>query len=369
MNSQETNPGEIKHPIEAPRPPQRTRDLSFDAFRGIAILFVAMAHATVCGFEFHHAEAGRWYYYISISFREFVICAIPMFLFVSGYWLAGTRFESLSDYSAFLRKRLARILIPYLFWSAFFYAVHASRGGPYSAHDFAFKLLTGQVEGLYFFLVMLAQFYVLTPLFIRLSGVRGATWAIVCAHVLFVALLYALRFGYDKNISFTYIKIPFLSWLSLFYMGVIFRGRPDALERVKASWLAGAAALFYLLSLVEGGLLIHYDCFEFGISDIKYTTLLYGAAVVALFFKTRRYVNWPRFLVILGDYSFGIYFIHGFFMRALHKTLMPSIPALYNFQPLYQVTITFAAVGISCVIIHATRKVIGKESAARLLGF
>jgi len=48
---------------------------------------------------------------------------------------------------------------------------------------------------------------------------------------------------------------------------------------------------------------------------------------------------------------------------------VPRIPALYNFQPLYQVTITLAAVGICCVIIHATRKIIGKESAARLLGF
>lgn len=347
----------------------RVRDTSFEAFRGIAILLVVFAHCGVIGWDFRDATAGHWNYYYSLFVRQAVMCTLPIFLFVSGYWLANSRCASFKDYRVFIRKRLMRILIPYLFWSLFFYAMSSLRGQPHSVSDLAFKLITGQVEAPYFFILMLIQLYLITPFLIRLLDTEVSFAIIALVHALFVAFLYALRFWVDDDISFTYIKMPFLSWLSLFSLGIVLRRRPDALERMKASWFAFAAVLFLGLSLIEGGLLIGSGSFEFGISDIKYTTLLYGAATVLFLFKVRERVHWPRVLVFMGKYAFGIYFIHGFFVRGFHKALQPHVPALYQVQPLYQTAVFCAALGVCCAIILATRRIIGSERAGKWLGF
>ena len=63
--------------------PPRPRYISFDAFRGLAILLVAIAHCGALGWGFEHAASGRWNYYYSILLRETILCALPMFLFVS----------------------------------------------------------------------------------------------------------------------------------------------------------------------------------------------------------------------------------------------------------------------------------------------
>ena len=354
---------------DSPQPAPRSRDISFDAFRGIAILLVVIAHCGAIGWGFSDAVDGRWNYYYSIFLRQTILCALPIFVFVSGYWLASTRCASFQEYRTFLSKRLTRILIPYLFWSVFFYALFALRGQPHSISDFAFRLLTGQVEAAYFFLLMLIQFYLLTPFFIRLSNVPGSFAIVALAHALFVALLYALRLWVDKDISFAYIKMPFLSWMAFFYLGVILRRKPDALEAVKAPWLFCAAVFFLGLSILEGGMLIASGSFEFGISDIKNTTLLYAAAVLLFFFKIRGRIHWPQFLAIIGNYAFGIYFIHGFFLRGFHKAFMTRLPALYQIQPLYQIAVFCATLAVSCGIIYATRRVIGASRAEKWLGF
>ncbi len=348
---------------------QRPRDLSFDALRGLAIFLVVLSHAGVIGWYFKDAETGVWNFYYSMFVRQMVMCTIPIFLAVSGYWLAGARCESWADYRAFVKKRVTRIFIPYLFWSFFFYGIIVLRGQPHSLSDLIYKLLTGGVEGNYFFLLMLLQFYLLTPLFIRLAKVRGATALVVLVHVLFVAFIYALRFGYNKDIPFAYVKIPFVSWLCCFYVGVIYRLHPDFLSRSSVWWFAVSAPLLLLLSLVEGGLLTRYDYFEFAINDIKYSTLLYAIAVILLLFKIRLRVNWPPLLVFLGNYSFGIYFTHGFIMRGIHKVLLSRMPLVYNVQPVYQAILTVATFVVCCVVIYVTRKSIGKERAERLMGF
>jgi peptidoglycan/LPS O-acetylase OafA/YrhL len=348
---------------------KKTRDLSFDAFRGFAILLVAIAHAGVLGWSFKDSDAGYWNYYYSIGLRQFALCALPIFLTISGYWLGNIRFESKADYSTFIKKRLTRILIPYLFWSCFFYGLSALRGFDHSLPDFLSKLLTGRVEDPYFYLLMLIQFYLLTPVFIRLANARGGFVFVVTLHIISVAALYGLRLFINKDISFTFIKMPCLAWLSFFYLGVVLRSKPDLFVKIKTSHLCIAAVGLFIFSLIEGGIFIGNDYFELGISDIKFTSLLYGAAVVILFFNARESLHWPRWLAIVGDYSFGIYFIHGFFLRGAHKALAPHLSALYDIQPLYQLAIATIAVVASCFIIFTTRKIIGKDWAGRLFGF
>jgi fucose 4-O-acetylase-like acetyltransferase len=85
---------------------QENRDLSFDAFRGLAIIAVIAIHAIYLGGSPH--SPGFLYY------RQLLNFAIPAFFFMSGYWSSKKPIESLEGYKTFLTRKLSRIFVPYL---------------------------------------------------------------------------------------------------------------------------------------------------------------------------------------------------------------------------------------------------------------
>jgi fucose 4-O-acetylase-like acetyltransferase len=85
------------------------RDESFDFFRGIAIIAVVAIHVSSV-FNSYNSN-GLLLYRQSLNF------AVPLFLFISGYFLSNKKIDSFEEYKRFLTHRLSRVLVPYLFWS------------------------------------------------------------------------------------------------------------------------------------------------------------------------------------------------------------------------------------------------------------
>ena len=350
---------------DQPETRAKQRDVSFDAFRGLAIFFVVIAHTTAYGWL--DGSRTGFNFWFSVANRTFELCALPMFLFISGYWLATARFDSKGDYVKFLGKRVSRVAIPYLFWSVFFILLYSWRAHSFSAPGFIKKLVLGQAEGPYFFIVMLLQFYVLTPLFVYLSKKTYGLKLVVGCHAAFTIFLYVLRLVYFKDLSFAIVKLPFLTWLSFFFLGVYYRGKPGMLGKIKTSMIAALVVLLFASSVLESAVLLRFDYFELAISDVKITTFLYAASV--LFLLTRlRHLNWPRILVVMGDYAFGIFFIHGIILRQFASRL-GAISVLHECQPVFQLAVSLLTVGVCCVVIFTARKVLPGRIAGRLFGF
>ena len=86
----------------------KSRDLSFDAFRGLAIIAVVAIHA-MSVFEWGPSKTGVWDPFSVITYyRQSLSLAVPVFIFISGYWASIKPIESLSDYRIFLIKKLSR---------------------------------------------------------------------------------------------------------------------------------------------------------------------------------------------------------------------------------------------------------------------
>ncbi|MCJ7655830.1 MAG: acyltransferase, partial [Dehalococcoidia bacterium] len=90
---------------------QKDRDLSFDAFRGLAIIAVVAIHSWI------YPTTGVWNLFFIVTYRQLLNFAVPAFIFISGYWISKKPIKSLEDYKTFLIRRLPRVLIPYFFWS------------------------------------------------------------------------------------------------------------------------------------------------------------------------------------------------------------------------------------------------------------
>ena len=89
---------------------QKERDSSFDAFRGLATIAVVSIHAAYLVLIDDENQ-------FLTAYSQLLFFAVPVFIFISGYWSAQKPTGSLADYKTFLTKRLIRVLIPYLFWS------------------------------------------------------------------------------------------------------------------------------------------------------------------------------------------------------------------------------------------------------------
>ncbi len=348
----------------------KTRDVSLDAFRGIAIIAVVLAHAAGFGWGYQHQPDGAPYFWYSVFARNAALFALPTFLFFSGYLLAPIEIRSWADYVSFVRKRVLRIAIPYAIWSIAVATLTAVRAEPgsddRSLGAIVFKLLTGQADGPYYFILLMLQFYLLLPLMAWAARTGGRMLGTIALHAVFIAVGYVVQIFVWPDMPFHVNKTPFFMWLSLFPLGIYVRHHPQWVTRYDV-WLAVMAAVTLLaLQMIETAFLLD-ESFELAIADTRFSSLLYAAAVIAVFLRMRA-LPWPKPLWKLGQYSFGIFFIHGVLLRASAR-VFAVVPGLFEWFPLFHLAVSAASLLGSCVGIYLTRRAIGAERASRWLGF
>ena len=93
---------------------QKSRSLTIDATKGMAILLVMVGHVLV----WNHMEDG-------IIYDVIKVIQMPLFILVSGYLCGmGRKISSLSAYDAKLKKRALSYLTPFFFWIVLQHPLH-----------------------------------------------------------------------------------------------------------------------------------------------------------------------------------------------------------------------------------------------------
>ena len=93
---------------------QKSRSLTLDATKGLAILLVMTGHVLV----WNHMEDG-------IIYDVIKVIQMPLFILVSGYLCGmGRKISSLSAYGAKLKKRALSYLTPFFFWIVLQHPLH-----------------------------------------------------------------------------------------------------------------------------------------------------------------------------------------------------------------------------------------------------
>jgi len=130
---------------------------TINIIRIISILAVIMIHTTTRTIEAsnNNLQSLPWTLFLNQISRF----AVPMFFLVSGFVLE-LNYHSNPNYISYLKKRLSRILIPYLAWSAFYYFLI------YRQHTISYfsSLLAGNSSYQLYFIPTLLIFYLIFPL-------------------------------------------------------------------------------------------------------------------------------------------------------------------------------------------------------------
>jgi surface polysaccharide O-acyltransferase-like enzyme len=299
--------------------------------------------------------------------------AVPAFLFISGYWLSQKSIKSWGDYKSFLKRRFSRILVPYLFWSLVFLGYEACKAHEVSIVRILSKLLIGGASHHFYFIIVIAQLYLLTPILQYLNRKPYGFVSVLIFNIVTLLVWYVysrddLWFVEDPHCL---IHSPFLFWIIFYQIGLLV-GSDDNEGFVLQNFhflILFAVLVSLAVSWLEAIAISYYDNWLRAICALKYSSFVYSTCIIFGFLALReRLKRWPKVLIALGNYSFGIYLIHMIFIRGIAKVIR-RIDAVYSFQVLNQFIVVLITLITCCVLITAAQRLLPKPFYKKVLGF
>lgn len=138
-----------------------------DYMRVIACISVVLVHITTIGVTDY--PKGSIANITMIIFNKSLLFVTPLFIFISGVTsFYGKDFDNF-NYFSFLRRKLDKILVPYLFWCVIYYISNIARGlYTFDMVYFIKAVIAGGLSYHFYFIVIIVQLYILAPVFYRL---------------------------------------------------------------------------------------------------------------------------------------------------------------------------------------------------------
>lgn len=275
-----------------------------------------------------------------------------------------------------LNRGGGRLLIPFLIWSTFYALIRFIRSYV-SGNEFlgivtlAVQIITGKAAPHLYYIVVLLQLTIITPLLIKCidSGYSKLLYAITP-----VWLVYIYYWCYSQGTMPPMYQSIFPAWIGFYVWGLECRSK--VCKGVITPLLFGIAII---LEIVEAYFSIRHGCpANFACSQIRISAFLLAAIVVQFFIGmqvTITHKNWvSKALIYLGDHSYGIYFIHYFFILLCAKVVKSIIIIdFFGITWLFQAMASFVvALFGSLIVMYLGRKVLsffGMQKVADILGF
>ena len=216
---------------------------------------------------------------------------------------------------------------------------------------FLYKLLTGKCIVPFYYVFVYVQFVILTPLISKLakSKLRWVGWLIQPISLLLL--------GYTDLGKYVDISL-FLTWFGPYYLGLILGNHLMQWNlNYKRTWVLWGVCV--VLSIAEGLYWYIVGNYDMATSQGKLTNCLYSFLCLLLAYKfiidERIDLSGivSRALILLGNYSFGIYLSHILILKVMRHLPIYS----YLYFPVNSVLI----VAISAICVFVGRKILGKK--------
>jgi fucose 4-O-acetylase-like acetyltransferase len=316
-----------------------------DYLKAAAIVAVVFTHSGVFLFSPAATAWDRWLTGSWIWFH------VPTFLLVSGFLYARSSGVDLAQ----LRRRFARLLLPYVVASLVMQATGVARvESPGAALH---QIATGSALGHYYFVPVLALCILLVW---PLSRLRRSGVVLLLAGALVYALACAIAPGLTLTTNrFWAARNP----LESFFLGYFLLGWLAALLWPTLTRLAERWRIPLLLACAGGVALWFYGMGgRFPVQWVVLTRALYTVGVTGLILAATRGRPAPRPVRFLSDATLVIFLYHSGFVLTTYSSVAGWSPPL---RILFQAALGLA--GGSAVAL-AARKLLGPHQARRWFG-
>jgi surface polysaccharide O-acyltransferase-like enzyme len=334
--------------------------------RIIALFAVIVLHASspLLG-GYGQVSQGQW---LSADFYNALTrFAVPVFVMITGALLLGRDEEVIN----FLKKRLSRVVVPFLFWSLVYIAyAFYNEDLIYSGNTWTtikqvlHQLKNGSSYHLWY-VYMLIGLYLIMPVlskFIRNANNKEIVYFLtVWLLVMLFGQPYMMR--YNTAIDVRY----FAGYIGYLVLGYYLANRTFNIPRF--SWWMGALFIISVAIITLGTWVLyrHYN----GISTLMYEPLSWPIVILssAMFLMMRfAQVTLPHKLIkirdFIGKYNYGIYLSHALFLTLLDAPDLFGFSLSYkSFNPLLSIPLTaLVCLILSLLLVFAIQKIpiIGK---------
>ncbi len=309
------------------------RNCNIDIIKTVAMFLVVAQHAWSM-LDLDKPELGL----LCFSYQAIVTVGVPLFVFASGVLLLPRTIESLSQ---FYKKRLKRLLIPFVVFSIVAYVASLFTGA-YVWWDGSAKmaimkfiplLLTGEINIFFWFVYMLLCLYFITPILQRALHQLSKTdlELILSAWVVGVLLKqYYPDFAINDYISNV--------WR---YLGVYISGY------YVFNYCIGKKQYFYLGCI---SLLLLYTVNIFTNCSVglifSLTAIAIGVICLNLNVTTDNFIT--KIVTNISRYSYTIYLTHILLIRFIYMFTEQYFGAMTNFVPLLITLPVVAIIYVAC---------------------
>ena len=288
--------------------------------RFVACLGIVLMHSVTLALDIYDIEESTTFFVLT-SLQLALMFGTPIFIFISEFVIAFSYTDELPK--RFYKKRFHYIFLPFIFIGIIDAALHSIS---MTSVDFEKKVLLNFFEGDFhgYFIVIIFQFYLLHPLFVKYVVPKYPAYQVILTACL-VNFAYLAFFNFIDPFKYLYFlpyiemewivlnKMPFPAWIAYFvvayYCGKHYEPFLTLLHRFR--YLTASACLLTLGMLLASqwsGLLTE-------VHSKRVDVILYTLSVAfLLFFIASKIKNMPKWIIFISRYSFGIYLLHPLFI-------------------------------------------------------
>jgi probable poly-beta-1,6-N-acetyl-D-glucosamine export protein len=296
----------------------------------IAAIAVIGIHATSTA----ESQFAATHEYLSLDFAAVVVnqwarFSVPVFIYLSAYGLTKSYRQAeasfISTYFQFIIKRLPTILVPYFAFSAIALWLNSAN---LTTADALIKLVHGGADYHLYFLVILAQCYLLFPILIKLEALnpRRFSWLVLGTFLLVVLLLY--KTTSERVLPILGLKHPgwhasfCIYWLPYFLLGILHGRREPTPWKLRSALAASAISLTLVL--------YDYNYYSLMKTPVDYYNhfsrpyvALYALSIIYLLHTlsarmAERHAPAGAWISTLSGLTFSVYLIHPQVLRVLN---------------------------------------------------
>lgn len=281
--------------------------LGIDGLRVLAILAVVLIHTSILSIQAIGHDISR----IPLTYflNQIGIFAVPLFFLISGFVLELHYKDR--DYLTYFKKRTSRILIPYIFWTCFYFWAYPQTIPKNTS--FFFLLLTGKAAYQLYFIPAIILFYLLFPLLHKYYSVITNKSVMLVLFILEI-VLQAYDYFYGPLSTGNVIRVTLLSFI-MFPFGMIAAHHEEKIFNftkkhsiplfittvVVLGCILAEGWYYYLMTQKPQAIYSQYNAFV-----IPYTILI-GLLFFSLFSQVDRL---KPVIMRLSKLSFFVFFIH-----------------------------------------------------------
>jgi peptidoglycan/LPS O-acetylase OafA/YrhL len=308
-----------------------------------------------------------WRFFTVGLIDQLVFFAVFAFLFISGFFIAvATGRHQKNVPWRMILQRIKFLIIPYLLWSVVVLALNVAQGRSYTAVELARILILGGASPPYYYVTLLVQLYILSPLLVPLARERWKLLLVVTGLLQLCALAahYAGLFKIDTgglepvlNILRDWHLIGYAFW---FVLGMVigFHLQDFRPSLVRWRWfLLSGMVLTFVAGFLEWGAIRQLSGREWSSPQVLFFNRLFVLFLLLSFVAFEKFpIPFSSFFSKLGPKSYGIYLVHVIPLELTARLLYHLAPGVLAYQVLFLPILILAGVGVPLILMELVNR-------------